>query len=234
MVKAVKLSKAQIRELHAHLAAEALENYELLWVLESCLETPTSNVYGLGEHPWAAGLLVIHRQCAWIRLKNEMLFETLLEPLPELEMHRFFTTSLDTLGMLKRWFPQGQLSQSRLCVRNLTKTWRKRFDVSLEVSPDLATAGGNTFLAFAEDRIVATCTSQLVVLPWHELVQWSLKMDSDKAYWTEHALGAITAALLSEGSPVIVRVADEELFVILETLGYREFSQLYYYVAAGE
>lgn len=233
-MQAVKLSKAQIRELHSDLSGTALENYELLWVLESCLETPASSVYGLGSHPWTAGLLIYHRQCFWLQLENEMLIEQILNPLPELDMYRFFTTSSDTLDMLKRWYPQGQLSQSRLCVRNLTKTWRKRFEVSLEVTPDSATAGGQTFLASAGERIIAACSSQQVVQPWQEIVEWSLKADFDKAYWTEQALGAITSSLLGEGSPVIIRVEEDELFGILESLGYREFSQLYYYVAARE
>jgi len=129
-VHAERLSRAQIRELHNRLTEAPLDNYELLWVLESCLETSASAVYGLGSFPWTAGLLAVHRQCIWLRLENEMLLETLLAQLPEPDFYRFYTTSPQTLDMLQRWFPGGILTQSCLCVRNLTRTWKKRFEVS--------------------------------------------------------------------------------------------------------
>jgi len=212
-----------------------LDNYELLWVLESCLETPASAVYGLGPQPWSAGLLITHRQCIWLRVENEMLLSALLDLLPELDMYRFYTSNTETLEMLKRWFPQGQVSQSQLCVRNLTKTWRRRFDVTVQVNSDPSTVGGQAFSVTAQDgRLVATCASQQVVLPWQEIIQWKLLEGQDLVYWTEQVFGVITAAVLSEGCPVVVRIEDSTLFGILEPLGYREFSQLYYYVAARE
>lgn len=231
----VKLSKQQVKELHSHLAEAPLENYEFLWVLDSCLETFSSTVYGLGAHPWSAGLFILHRQCIWLRLENELFLETMLAALPEMEVFRFYSTKSDTIEMMKRWFPNGQLAQSRLCVRNLTKTWRKRFDVSLQVNPDPSTTGGQTFTVFASDQgLIASCSSQQAVPPWHEIMNWSLEAGQDIAYWTEQAFGAVTAELLAEGNPIIVRVDDDELYGILESLGYREFSNLYYYVASSE
>ena len=232
---AVKLSKQQIRDLHDHLIEEPLANYELLWVLESCLETSASMVYGLGNHPWHAGILIMHRHCVWLRLQNEMLLETLMAPLPKLDLYRFYTTEADTLEMLKRWFPQGQLTQSRLCVRNLTKTWRKRFDLTVETEPDPTTIGGQTYsIVGPTGDLIANASSQQVVMPWQEIIDWQLLMEKDLVYWTEHVLGAITAVILADGCPAVLRVEDEALFSLLEPLGYREFSQLYYYVAARE
>jgi hypothetical protein len=234
-VDAIKLSKSQIRELHSHLLDEPLGNYELLWVLESCLETSASDVYGLGRHPWHAGLLVMHRHCLWLKLQNEMLLEALLAVLPKLDLYRFYTTDTETLEMLRRWYPQGQLTQSRLCVRNLTKTWRKRFDVSVTVNADPATVGGFTFcLTGPGQETIATASSQQVVVPWQEIMDLQLLAEQDLVFWSEHVLGAITAVILAEGCPAVIRVGNEELYNILEPLGYREFSQLYYYVAARE
>lgn len=233
-MQAIKLSKNQIRELHSHLAQDALINYELMWVLESCFETPASTVYGLGSFPWSAGILITHRQCFWLWLKNERFLETLLSPLPKQDMYRFYTSEHETLDMLQRWFPHGQLSQSKLCVRNLTKSWRKRFDISIEVSENPATLGGQSFTGTDKDgRLIASAFSQQAVLPWHEIFDWEIHFQQDISYWTEQFFGAITSALLDEGFPVIVRVQDNVLN-LLEPLGYRQFCELYYYVAAGE
>jgi hypothetical protein len=234
-MQAVKLARGQIRELQSHLSETPLENYELLWVLESCLDTPAGAVFGLGTEPWSAGLMIIQRQCIWLRLENEILLESLLAELPEWDLYRFYTASANTADMLSRWFPRGQLSQSWLWVRNLTKTWRKRFPVSVQVNPDPDASGGRIFAVSDQDgRAIAFCTSQQVVAPWQEVIQWSLQAEKDLVYWTEQAFGAVTAALLEDGSPVVVRVEDEELTGVLEPLGYREFSQLFYYVAARE
>jgi len=233
-VEAVKLNKAQIRDLHRFLGREPLENYELLWVLESCLETPASAVYGLGVVPWSAGLMIVHRNCVWLRLDNEMLLTALLVQLPEQDIYRFYTTSASTLDMLQRWFPQGQQTESRLYVRNLTKTWRKRFDVEVNIEPDPATLGGQICTFMAGGEPVATCAIQEVVLPWKEVVQWVMAKDQDLLYWIEQVFGALTSILLGQGSPVVVRTDSEAVLGILEDLGYREFSKLYYYVAARE
>lgn len=231
-MQAEKLSRAQIRELHQCLMEAPLDNYELLWVLESCIETPASAVYGLGSFPWTAGLLAVHRQCIWLRLENEMLLETLLAQLPELDLCRFYTASPHTLDMLQRWFPGGALTQSSLCVRNLTRTWKKRFEVSVSSAPNPNTLGGWDYeVRDSEGGLVAACSSQQVVSPWQEIIQWVPV--KEESYWTEQAWGAVTNLLLAQESPVVVR-ADRKLLAILEPLGYREFSQLYYYVAAGE
>lgn len=232
-MEAVKLTKVQIRDLLAILGEEPLENYEFLWVLESCLETPSSSVYGLGTMPWPAGLMITHRDCVWLRVDNEMLLTALLTPLPEQDFYRFYTTSATTLDMLQRWFPQGQCSQSRLCVRNLTKTWRKRFAVSTYVELDISAFGRETYIVVdGNDNLVADCTVEEVVQPWHEILQWSLVGEQDLNHWTEQVFGAITATLLAEGSPIVVRSDNDDFFTILQGLGYREFNQLYYYVAA--
>lgn len=234
-VQACKLAKAQVRDLMDRLAKEPLENYELLWVLESCLETPASSVHALGVQLGSAGIIVIHRDCVWLRLDNEMHLSALLEPLPEQDYYRFYTSNASTLDMLQRWFPQGQLSQSRLCVRNLTKTWRKRFAVEIQVEADPETPGAQIYVAWdAEGGLVAQCRVEEVVQPWHEVVQWQVTREQDVNYWTEQVFGAATAALLAKGSPVVVRVAEDELYSSLETLDYREFKQLYYYVAVKE
>jgi len=232
-VQAERLSRAQIRELHDRLTEAPLDNYELLWVLESCLETPASAVYGLGSFPWTAGLLAVHRQCIWLRLENEMLLETLLAQLPEPDFYRFYSTSPHTLDMLQRWFPGGILTQSCLCVRNLTRTWKKRFEVSVNSAPDPNTVGGWDYEVLDSDGgLVAACSSQQVVPPWQEIIKWAPV--KEESFWTEQAWGAVTAVLLARGSPVVVRADSEDLFVALEPLGYREFSKLYYYVAARE
>ncbi len=229
------MARAQVRDLMEQLAMTPLENYELLWVLESCLETPASSIYGLGVQPGSAGIMIIHRDCVWLRLDNEMLMTALLAPLPEQDFYRFYTSNAATLDMLRRWFPQGQLSQSRLCVRNLTKTWRKRFAVEIQVEPDPETVGGQIYAAWnAEGSLVAQCRVEEVVQPWHEVVQWQLTREQDINYWLEQVFGEVTATLLSQGCPVVVRVEEDEFFSILEPLGYREFSQLYYYVAVKE
>jgi len=232
-VQAVKLSRQQIRELRAHLGQAPLENYELLWVLESCLETASSAVYGLGAAPWSAGLLILHRDCLWLQLENEVLLTSLLAPLPEQDIFRFYTTNPKTMDMLKRWFPQGKLSQSQLCVRNLTKNWRKRFDASVKVEP-AENGGGQEFLLTAGDDVVARCTCQQVVSPWQEIMHWSLEVEQDRRYWAEHVFGAVTATILAQGYPAVVRVENEELYSVLEPLGYRGFSQLFFYVATSE
>jgi hypothetical protein len=227
------LARAQVRDLIQHLAQEPLQNYELLWVLESCLETPASTVYGLGSRPGSAGIMVLHRDCVWLRLDNELLLSSFLAPLPEQDYYRFYTTNPVTLDMLQRWFPQGQLSQSRLCARNLTKTWRRRFVVEVQVEPDRNAPGGEIYLVQdKEGGLAANCRVEEVVRPWHELVQWQLVPDQDIFYWTEQVLGAVTAALLAQGKPAVVRAEDENVFAILDALGYREFNQLFYYVAA--
>lgn len=232
-MQAEKLTKAQIRELHQCLTEAPLENYELLWVLESCLETPASAVYGMGSFPWLAGLMAVHRQCIWIRLENEMLLEALLAQLPEFDLCRFYTANPHTLDMLQRWFPGGVLTQSALCVRNLTRTWKKRFEVSLNFAPDPNTLGGWDYEALGPDGgMLATCSSQQVVSPWQEIIKWN--QVKEERYWTEQAWGAVTSHLLAQGSPVVARADREELLAILEPLGYREFSKLYYYVAARE
>lgn len=234
-MEATKLTRAQVRDLIDTLGQEPLENYELLWVLESCLETPASAVYGLGSRPGSAGIMVLHRDCVWLRLDNEMLFSSLLAPLPEQDFYRFYTTSPATLDMLQRWFPQGQLSQSRLCARNLTKTWRKRFAVEVQIEPDESAPGGDIYLVQdSAGAVVATCRVEEVVRPWREVVKWQLNPDQDIFYWTEQVLGAVTAALLAQDSPVVVRAEAENVFEILEALGFREFNQLFYYVAAQE
>jgi len=232
-VQAEKLSRAQIRELHAHLTEAPLENYELLWVLESCLETPASAVYGLGSFPWPAGLMAVHRQCIWLSLENEMLLEMLLAQLQEQDIYRFYTTSPPTLNMLQRWFPGGILAQSSLCARNITKNWKKRFEVFVRSAPDPDTLEGWDYeILGSNGNLAGVCSSQQVVPPWQEIIKWAPVKEED--YWTEQAWGAVTAFLLAEGNPVVVRVDSEALFAVLEPLGYREFSKLYYYVAARE
>ena len=232
-MQAEKLSRAQIRELHACLAEAPLEHYELLWVLESCLETLASAVYGLGSFPWLTGLMVVHRQCIWLRLENEMLLETLLAQLPEQDIYRFYTTSPQTLNMLQRWFPGGILTQSRLCARNLTKSWKKRFEVNVRSAPDPETLGGWDYeILDSNGNLAAVCSSQQVVPPWQEIIKWAPV--KDERYWIEQAWGAVTAFLLAEGNPVAVRVDSEDLFAVLDPLGYREFSKLFYYVAGRE
>lgn len=232
-MQAEKLNQGQIRELIQHFASEPLENYELMWVLESCLETPSSAVYGLGFFPWTGGLVAIHRQCTWLRLENEMHLETLFEPLPALDLCRFYTTSLHTLDMLQRWFPGGVVTQSSLCVRNLTRTWKKRFEVSVSAIPDPNTLGGWDYEIHDGDGVlVATCSSQQVVSPWQEVIEWiGVKVEN---YWMEQAYGAVTAMLLGRGSPVVVRADTEEMLALLEPIGFREFGKLYYYVAPRE
>ncbi len=79
---------------------------------------------------------------------------------------------------------------------------------------------------------MAACSSQQVVPPWQEIIKWVPV--KEESFWTEQAWGAVTAVLLARGSPVVVRADSEDLFVALEPLGYREFSKLYYYVAARE
>ncbi|HPZ21823.1 MAG: hypothetical protein ACOX21_01075 [Bacillota bacterium] len=232
-MQAEKLSHGQIRELIQHFSAEPLENYELMWVLESCLETPSSSVYGLGAFPWAGGLVAIHRQCIWLRLDNEMHLETLLAPLPDLDLCRFYTAGLHTLDMLQRWFPGGVVTQSSLCVRNLTSTWKKRFEVTVSSNPDPHTLGGWDYEVYDADGVLAaTCSSQQVVSPWQEIIEWvGYRLEN---YWVEQAYGAVTAELLGRGSPVVIRADTEELSALLAPLGYREFGKLYYYVAPRE
>lgn len=234
MVKAEKLSREEIGELRAFLAREPLENYEWLWVLESCLETPSSAVYSLGAGPWSAGLLILHRQCVWLRVENEMLLEDLLAPLPGAEVYRFYTTSPATVDMLERWFPHGQLSRSQLCVRKLTSSWRKRFPVEVSFASHSGPAQGELVMVQnGGGEIIAGFKVEQAVAPWYEVVEWNLAVSQDVAYWRQQAFGAVTAALLNRGNPVVVRAEDRELYNDLEGLGYREFCQLYYYVAAG-
>lgn len=232
-MQAEKLSREQIRELRGSLEENALANYELLWVLESCLETGPSAVYGLGAFPGAAGFISIHRNCAWLSLRNEMLLEPLLAQLPELDFHRFFTTSAATLAMLERWLPGGVLTQSSLWVRDLTRAWKKRFFVTVDSVRDPNTLGGwrHTVVSREGDRI-AELSSQLVVPPWQEITEWTPL--TNESYWLEQALGAVTAFLLATGSPVVFRAVGEENMEILAGLGYREFSKIFFYVAPGE
>ena len=230
-MQAEKLSHGQIKDLHGSLMEKPLANYELLWVLESCLGTPASIVYGLGPFPWGAGLMAIHRSCIWLRLENEMFLESFLEQLPSEEIFRFYTAKLETLEMLQRWLPGGSLTTSSLYARPLTQSWKRRFAVTLQSTPDPDTLGGWHYeISDSQGSRVATCSSQKVVPPWQEIIE--LESVREETYWTEQALGAVTADLLAGGSPVVIRV-DRGLFDILAPLGYREFNELYYYVTAG-
>lgn len=230
-MEAEKLNRKQIRDLLESLADAPLKNYELIWVLEACLETPMSNVIGLGPFPWRAGLLISHRQCYWLKLDNEVFLEGLLSHLPNIELYRFFTTDAATLAMLSRWLPGGVASQSALMVRNNTQTWKKRFQVSLRVVPD-----SNTFAGFEYEitnpsgELVAVCSSQQVVPPWQEIIKWVPLLNED--YWLGQALGSVTALLLAQGYPVVMRVDRGTLGTLMEPLGYREFACIYYYITA--
>lgn len=177
--------------------------------------------------------MIIHRQCIWLQLENELLLEEFLTWVPEFDLYRFFTTSANTLDMLKRWLPGGNVIQSALFVRNLTSNWRKRFSVLVHTTPDpSATGGWEQVVTDATGNLVATCSCQQVVPPWQEIVGW--EPVTEKGYWPEQALGAVTATILERGSPVIIRAEGEEMRAQLAPLGYREFCQLFYYVAAKE
>ena len=231
-MEAVKLSRTQLKELHQSMKKEPLHNYEMLWVLESCLETGAGAVFGLGSFPWDMGLLAVHRRCAWLSLTDETRLEPLLAQLPELEVYRFYTADPGVLDMLARWLPGGARHQSGLWVRPLTRSWKKRFSVSLRFSPDPHTRGGWDYQVFDPEGLVATCSSQSAVPPWQEVMKWAPLRSGQ--YWAEQALGAVTANLLARDCPVVVRAEGDEEPALLESLGYREFCQLYYYIAPGE
>ncbi|MTI96864.1 MAG: hypothetical protein FH749_15550 [Firmicutes bacterium] len=229
-----KLDNEQIHKLQTVLAADSLANYELLWVLEGCLANAASQVYGLGDPVRPAGILVIHRQCLWLRVQEERWLEPLLEKLPREPIYRFYTTEEAMLDMLMRWFPQGEYSQSSLMVRNVSKSWRKRFDVRVErvdSGPDMA---GYLFNIYADSSLIAAVSGQSHVAPYLELVSWKVYEQDSYYQLLEPVFGALTSHCLETEQPVVVRSGDANLLTVLESLGYKSFSPLYYYVAAAE
>lgn len=231
-----KLTRSEIEDLRLSLVEQPLHNYELLWVLDACLESPGSMVAGVGRYPWPAGLMIRHRECFWLRLANEMFMEDLLGCFPRQDVYRVYTTDHQSLDMLKRWLPGGESRQSSLCVRNATKSWRRRFSVSPELAGgENADDPGTEYRLYTTSRqVIASVTVRSLVEPFQEITHWEIYADSQYSYWLEEVFGAMVNHFLSQKLPVVARLGEDSLVQLLEPLGFREFSPLYFYIGLAE
>lgn len=231
-----KLSRAEVGDLRHYLAEQRLQNYELLWVLEGCQNSPGSTVAGVGSFPWPAGIILFHRGCFWLRLENEIFMDQLLDCLPRQEVYRVYTTEPSSLDILKRWLPGGELRQSALCVRNVTRSWRKRFSLTPEpIANDNAGEPGVEYHLFdSSHRLVATVKVQTLVAPYQEITDWKFFTESQHSFWLEEIFGAMVNLYMSQQLPLVVRLGEDSLMELVEPLGFREFSPLYYYIGLEE
>lgn len=231
-----KLTRKEMGDLRQYLAEQTLQNYELLWVLEGCQDSPGSTVAGVGSFPWPAGMMLHHRDCFWLRLENEIFMEQLLGSFPRQEVYRVYTTEPNSLDILKRWLPGGEVRQSALCVRNVTRSWRKRFSLSPEpIAHDNADEPGEEYNLFdASRRLVASVKVQTLVAPYQEITDWEILIESQHSYWLEEVFGAMVNWYMGRQLPLVVRLREESVEQLLEPLGFREFSPLYYYIGLVE
>ncbi len=234
-MKISRLSKAEISRLRAILGRQPLENYELLWVLDGCLDSPGGTVVGAGSCPWPAGILVRQRDCFWLRLNNELLLKDMLGAFPRPDVYRIYTTDNESLEMLQRWLPDGDTRQSVLAVRNVTKTWRKRFEVSPRQVPPLNGVDQHRYILETEQgQKIASLTVRNLVENFQEITDHEFHVEGQHSYWLEEVAGAMVNHFMTLEQPVTMRLADENLLQLLEPLGFRQFSPLYYYVGIME
>ena len=230
-----RLSKADVGRLRDALAGQPLDNYELLWVLDGCLTSPGGSVVGVGSFPWPAGILVRQRDCFWLRLHNETFFEELFKAFPRPDVYRIYTTDDHSLEMVQRWLPGGDTRHSVLAVRNVTKTWRKRFEVTpRKLSPINGADQYRYVLETDNGKKIASVTVCNLVEDFQEISEHKFHVEGQHSYWWEEVAGAMVSHFMEKEQPVVMRLADEAMLHLLEPLGFRQFSPLHYYVGMME
>ena len=230
-----RLTKTEVSRLRDNLARQPLDNYELLWVLDGCLDSPGGAVVGVGSYPWPAGILIRQRDCFWLRLHNETFLEQMLSAFPRPDVYRIYTTDNQSLEILQRWLPGGDTRHSVLAVRNLTKTWRKRFEVSPRKLPPVNGADQCRYVLETDQGVkIASVIVRNLVEDFREITEHQFHVEGQHSYWLEEVAGAMVNHFMDTGQPVTMRLADENMLHLLEPLGFRQFSPLYYYVGMME